>query len=249
MGMSTRGILFALLSLGAVSSASAKDATPHASAAAGETRTLPGGAVLTFSKNARYELGRPIKLQLATTGSDKTPVQVVKLAAGRVSVTIPESKNPKTAVLIQAPRKVSAVAKGGQSLVISADDRVTVAAVRGEMLAALGNDWKTLPSGIVRSFGAGATTEQAVPAAPKLRTDARMLLALDGDASTQVRALPDPGVGYRELSLYRVEGAKRSKVTEQEWRTDAQQLPQLPPGRYELLARAVDRFGVESPSS
>ena len=36
--------------------------------AGAETRTLPGGAILTFSKDAKYELGRPIKLQLSPTG-------------------------------------------------------------------------------------------------------------------------------------------------------------------------------------
>lgn len=205
--------------------------------------------MLTFSKDAKYELGRAIRLQLAPTGSDKTPVQVIKLTSGRVSVTIPEAKNPKTAVLIQGPRKVSAVAKGGQSLVIATADRITVAAVQGEMLAALGNDWKPLQSGLLRSFGAGVTSEQPVPAAPKLRVDNSMLLALEGDVTTQVRAQPNQNVEYRQLSLFRVEGSKRSKLTEAAWRSDQQSLPRLAPGRYEVQARAVDRFGVESAAS
>jgi hypothetical protein len=227
----------------------ASERSPAPKAASGETRTLPGGAVLTLSKDAKYELGRPIKLQLSPTGSDKTVTQVIKLTSGRVSVSLPEAKNPKTAVLIQGPRKVSAVAKGGQSLVICNSDRVTVAAVRGEMLAALGNDWKPLPSGIVRSFAAGTATEQPVPVAPKLSVDSSLLLALDGDASTLLRAQPSKDAAYRELSLFRVDGGKRSIVVDQEWRSDSQQLPQLVPGRYELLARTVDRFGVQSPSS
>src|SRR3954470_6132651 len=169
--MSTRGFLIAALSCCVVSPAWANEAPTNAKAPA-DSRTLPGGAVLTFSKDAKYELGRPIKLQLATTGTEKTTVQVIKLTAGRVSVSVPDfKKNPKTAVLIQAPRKVSAVAKGGQSLVITAADRITVAAARGEMLAALGNDWKPLQSGVVRSFGGGVTIEQPVPPAPKLRVD------------------------------------------------------------------------------
>jgi hypothetical protein len=232
------------------SSAWASEAPASAKATASDTRTLPGGAVLTFSKDAKYELGRPIKLQLATTGTEKTSVQVIKLTAGRVSVTIPDfKKQPKTAVLIQMPRKVSAVAKGGQSLVIAASDRITVAAVRGEMLAALGNDWKPLASGVVRSFGAGVTSEQPVPPAPKLSVANSMLLALDGDASTKVRALPAQNVTYRQLSLFRVEGNKRSKLSDAEWRSDEQALPRLTTGRYEVLARAVDRFGVESANS
>src|SRR5882724_2139828 len=213
--MSTRGFLIALLSCCVVSPAWAKEA-PSSAKATSDTRTLPGGALLTFSKDAKYELGRPIRLQLATTGSDKTTVQVIKLTAGRVSVTIPETKTIRTAVLIEGPRKVSAVAKGGQSLVIVTADRVTVAAQRGEMLAALGNDWKALPSGLVRSFGGGVTSEQAVPAAPMLHVDSGMLLALNGAVSTQLHALPNKAVEYRKLSLYRVDGGKRSKLNETE---------------------------------
>lgn len=246
--MSTRGFLIAALSCCVVSPAWANEA-PTAPKAATDSRTLPGGAVLTFSKDAKYELGRPIRLQLETTGTDKTTVQVIKLTAGRVSVTIPETKKIRTGVLIQAPRKVSAVAKGGQSLIIAAADRVTVAAQRGEMLAALGNDWKPLASGVVRSFGAGVTSEQAVPAPPQLRVDSSMLLALNGSVTTQLHALPSQSVEYRELSLFRIDGSKRSKLDESEWRSDLQQLPALAPGQYELQARAVDRFGVESATS
>jgi len=241
--------LLAALSCSVVSSAWASEAPPAAKSSAGESRTLPGGAVVSFSKDAKYELGRPIRLQLAPTGSEKTTVQVIKLTSGRVSVTIPEAKNPKTAVLIQAPRKVSAVAKGGQSLVITAADRITVAAARGEMLAALGNDWKPLQSGVVRSFGGGVTIEQPVPPAPKLRVDNSMLLALNGDVSTQLHALPTQNVAYRQLLLFRVDGGKRSKLAESVWHSDLQQLPRLSPGRYEVQARAVDRFGVESATS
>lgn len=246
--MSTRAVLFVLACCAAAPSPAAAGEAAASKASAGETRTLPGGAVVTFSKDAKFELGRPIKLQLSPTGNEKTPVQVLKLSAGRVSVSIPESKKPKTAVLIQAPRKVSAVAKGGQSLVIVSRDRVTVAAVKGEMLAALGNDWKTLPSGIVRSHGASSTTDQAVPAAPKLRADDRLLLALSGEASTKLHAQPQD-VALRKLSVYRVEGNRRTTLSEQDWKSDVQQLSHLSPGRYELQARAVDRFGVESVTS
>jgi hypothetical protein len=247
--MSKRGFLIVALSCCLVPSAWAGEGTKVASAAQDETKTLPGGAVLTFSKDAKYELGKPIRLQLSTTSSEKTATQVVRLSAGRMRVQIANAKHPPTAVLIQGPRKVSAVAKGGQSLFITTPERVTVAAVKGEMLAALGNDWKPLAEGVVRSFGAGVTTEQAVPSAPQLRAERTLLLALTGSASTPIHAAPSPSIEYRKLTLYRVEGAKRTKVNEQEWRAENQQLPALSPGRYEVQASAVDRFGVESASS
>jgi hypothetical protein len=74
-------------------------------------------------------------------------------------------------------------------------------------------------------------------------------MALGGTASTQVRATPDKNVASRNLVLYRVEGNNRAKLKQVEWRDDAEQLPALTPGRYEVRARAVDRFGVEGPVS
>jgi hypothetical protein len=247
--MSKRGMMLVVLSCCVVPAAHAAESAPAAKTAIAETRALPGGAVLRFSSDAKYELGRPIKLQLAPMGSDKTAVQVIKLTAGRVSISIPQSKHPKTAVLIQGPRKVSAVAKGGESLVITAAERVTVAAVQGEMLAALGNDWKSLASGIVRSFGAGQTSEQAAPQPPQLSVSKRVLLALRGSVNPTVQAVPDANVEHRRLWLYRVEGKQKKPLFESEWRSDSQQLPELGPGQYELQARAVDRFGVESAAS
>lgn len=247
--MFTRGILIAALTLGFASEAAAAERSPTQKPSRSDTRTLPGGAVLTLSKDAKLEMGRPIKLQLSPTGSDKTVTQVVRLTAGSVTVSLPDVKNPKTAVLIQGPRKVSAVAKGGQSLVICGTDRVTVAAVRGEMLAALGDEWKPLPGGLVRSFAGGSAMEQPVPPPPQLSAESSLLSALDGGASTMLRALPSKDVAYRELSLFRVDGGKRALVAEQEWRSEAHQLPQLAPGRYEVQARTVDRFGVPSPIS
>jgi hypothetical protein len=249
--MEQRGILLVALVCCLPPAAWAKGPDATASTTAEGTRTLPGGAVLKFSSDAKYEMGKGIKLALAPSGTEKTPVHVIKLTAGRVSITIPESKSkvPPTAVLVQAPRRVSAVAKGGESLVITTSERVTVAAVKGDMLAALGNDWKPLPGGLVRSFGGGVTTEQPVPAAPSLRVDSGMLMALGGTATTQLRATADKNVERRELVLYRVEGNNRAKLKQMEWRDEAQQLPAMTPGRYEVRARAIDRFGVEGPMS
>lgn len=249
--MEQRGILLVAFAccLSPSAFAKGKDAAPNA--ATEGTRTLPGGAVVKFSSDAKYELGKPINVALAATGTEKTPVQVIKLTAGRVTITIPEStaKVPRTAVLVQAPRKVGAIAKGGESLVITANDRVTVAAIKGDMVAAVGNDWKALASGLIRSFSGGTATEQPVPAAPVLQVENPMLMALGGTASTQLRAVPDKNVASRNLVLYRVEGSNRAKLKQIEWRDEAQQLPALTPGRYELQARAIDRFGVEGPAS
>jgi hypothetical protein len=116
-------------------------------------------------------------------------------------------------------------------------------------LAALGDDWKPLPSGVIRSFAGGTAIEQPVPRPPKLSLTKSMLIALDGDASTQLLAAPSKDAASHQLALYRVDGGKRTKIIEQDFRSDAQQLPQLVPARYEAQGRSIDSFGVESPLS
>jgi hypothetical protein len=246
--MHQRGLLLVALACCLPPSAWAKSAPRAGGDLVEGARTLPGGAMLEVSSDAKYELGKAIKLQLAPTGTEKTVVQVLRLTAGRVSITVPESKGkvPRTAVLVQAPRKVSAVAKGGRSLVLTSKERVTVAAVQGEMLAALGNDWKAVPGGVVRSFAAGSVSDHPVPSAPTLRLDSALLMALSGTATTDLRVVPDAAVERRELTLYRRDGNERHRLDQTRWSADVQRLPELTPGRYELEARAFDRFGVSS---
>ncbi|HEY6077836.1 MAG TPA: hypothetical protein VIW29_03495, partial [Polyangiaceae bacterium] len=240
--MPNRGILMVALSCCLVPSAHAAGAITAESNTA-TSRTLRSGAVLEFSGDTKYELGDTVELQLEPTGHDKTMVQVLKLSAGRVSVRIPEGK--QTAVMIQGPRKVSAIVKGGEGVVIATSERVTVAAVRGEMRTALGNDWKPLASGVVRSFAGGTAVEQPLPVTPKLSATQTVLLALQGGASTTVQAAPSANVEHRNLTLYRLDGARRTLLSDGEWRTATRQLPELSPGRYEAVATAVDRFGVQ----
>lgn len=180
--------------------------------------------------------------------------QVVKLISGRVDVDIPMSKVPKTAVLLQAPHKVSAVAKGGHSIAIAAANRVTVAAVDGEMLAASGNDWKTLPGGLVRSFVGSdpAYQEQKVPGIPSLRVPQSLLLALGPtppDAHAEAGGVKE--ADHYRLSVWRVTDKGNEFVSH----VDARGLGTisgLTPGKYQITARAVDAtgiFGQESAAS
>src|SRR5450432_1225623 len=162
----------------------AADASQSEAAHVGTVKQLAGGAVLHLGPGTRIETGRTLKLLLGPPGSAQTLTQVVKLISGRLDIDIPLSKVPKTAVLLQAPHKVSAVAKGGHSIAIAAQDRVTVAVVDGDMLAASGNDWKTLPGGIVRGFVGNDPTpqEHAVPGVPVLGLARPILLAMGEQA-------------------------------------------------------------------
>jgi hypothetical protein len=221
--------------------------TDAASAAEGTTKQLPGGALLHLAPGARIELGRSLKLQLGPPGSAQTMAQVVKLISGRVDVDIPLSKVPKTAVLLQAPRKVSAVAKGGHSIAVAVANRVTLAAVDGEMLSASGNEWKTLPIGLVRSFIGHDPTyqEHAVPGIPNLTIARPLLLALgEQPANAQAEAGGVKEAEHYQLSVWRVSDERTELVRRVDAHSALSEIPGLSPGRYQITARAVDSTGI-----
>ena len=245
--------VFATLStLVAAQSASASEAvnaTPADSTNSpqGTTKQLAGGAILHLAPGTLIEVGRSLKLQLAPPGSPQTVTQVVKLIAGRVDIDIPLGKVPKTAVLLQAPRKVSAVAKGGHSIAIADANRVTLAAVDGDMLAASGNDWKTLPGGFVRGFIGHdpAYQEHAVPAVPNLSISRPLLLAFGNQAPSghaEVGGVKD--ADHYQISVWRVADSGNELVRRLDSPSGAGELSGFGPGQYLVTARAVDSTGI-----
>jgi hypothetical protein len=213
----------------------------------GTTKQLPGGAVLHLAPGTVIEIVRTLKLQLGPPGSAETVTQVVKLVSGRVDAEVPLSRVPKTAVLFQAAHKVSAVAKGGHSIAIADADRVTFAAVDGDMLAASGNDWKTLPSGMVRGFVGHDSTpqEHAVPGVPELSVPKPLLIALGGQApSATVQVGGVAQAEHYELSLWRLGEKGHELLRHLDARGTSGEIPGLEPGRYEVTARAVDSAGI-----
>ncbi|MEI9949197.1 MAG: hypothetical protein WDO74_09485 [Pseudomonadota bacterium] len=243
--------LFAVLPTLFSSELRASEAKPaarlgSATAAEGTTKQLAGGALLHLAPGTRIEVGRSLKLQLAAPGSPQTVTQVVKLISGRVDVEIPVSKVPKTAVLLQAPHKVSAVAKGGHSIAIADANRVTIAAVDGDMLAASGNDWKTLPSGLVRGFIGfdPSYQEQKVPGIPSLRIAHPLLLALGAGApNAHAEASGVKEADHYQLSVWRVTEKGKEFVRHVDARGPAA-ISGLLPGQYQVTARAVDAAGI-----
>jgi len=234
--------------------ADAKEAprAAHADSSEGTVKQLPGGAVLHLAPGTRIELTRTMKLQLGPPGSAQTVTRVVKLISGRVDIDIPISKVPSTAILLQAPRKVSAVAKGGHSIAIVDANSVTLAAVDGDMLAASGNDWKTLPSGLVRGFIGRDPTPQEhhVPGIPSLSVSKPLLLSLGNDSpSTRVDVTAVKDAQRYQLSIWRSGNKGNELVSHVDAQGTSASISGLPPGQYQLTARAIDSTGIFGPDS
>ncbi len=221
--------------------------TAAASTPEGTVTTLPGGAILHLAPGTKIERLRTMKLQLAPPGQPQTVTQVVKLVSGRVDIEIPLSKAPKTAVLLQMPRKVSAVAKGGHSIAIVDANRVTLAAVDGDMLAASGNDWKPLPTGLVRGFAGHDPTplEHPVPGIPSVGISQPLLLSLGGEAPTaHASTTTVKDADHYQLSVWRASDKGTELVRRVDARGTAGDISGLLPGQYQVTARAVDSTGI-----
>ena len=220
--------------------------TDSTSAAQATVKQLAGGALLHLAPGTNIELGRSMKLQLAPPGSPQTVTQVVKLISGRIDVEIPVGTVPKTAVLVQAPHKVSAVAKGGHSIAIADANRVTIAAVDGDMLAASGNDWKTLPAGLIRGFVGSDPSyqEKKVPSVPSLRIPHPLLLALGSEAPlARVEVADVKDADHYQLCVWQVTEKGKELVQTLDTRGPAA-ISGLRPGQYQVTARAVDTSGI-----
>lgn len=232
---------------------SAKSAHPVGSelqgGPSGKTEKLPEGVQLQLGAGARIRFERSTRLTLGKAGEPTTRALTLDLLSGRLDVRVPKARPPRIAVLVRAPHKVSAVVKGGHGIVLDNKAGVTVAAPQGEMLTAIGNDWRVLAEGMVRNVGpaAASTRPHAMLGATRLAVSQPLLLSLTGKAeNTSAVWLPVRGAARYEVTVSRRDG---SVVRTIRTTSHTAHLGRLAPGLYEVRARPVDCFGLEGPLS
>lgn len=238
--------VFAALFAGAAGASQGSAGTGE-SRAESEERTLPGGAVVRFAPGSRYTLGRPIKVQLGAS-PERTLAQSLSLMSGHVTVELPATSRPTSAVFIQTPYNVSAIAKGGRSSVAVGETRTTVAALSAEMLVATGNDWRAMSAGTIRDYDRGAAAaERGQLPAPQTILSAPILLKLGGAPSeVTARTSAVSGAQSYELSLWRAGKELLRRVRSQDGQFT---FTALEPGSYELSSRALEASGIEGAES
>lgn len=215
----------------------------------GATQRLDGGVELDLAAGARVRFGRRTHLELGKAGQPSTPALSLDLLAGRIDVQVPRARPPRIAVLVRAPRKVSAVVEGGRGIIMSGRTGVTVAAVRGDMVAAVGNKWKVLPEGMARSVGPvdPAGRPRALLAATRVAVSQPLLISLQGKPrATTAVWLRVAGADHYNVSVTRPDGTLVRAL-----RTSARTalIDHLAPGDYDVRVQPVDRFGLEGPRS
>ncbi|HMJ13477.1 MAG TPA: hypothetical protein VK524_18790 [Polyangiaceae bacterium] len=222
----------------------ARGLAPKRGESAEQLRVLPGGVRLRLKPGSVIQVQQPTRLPLYP-GRPDTPAQVVQLVSGRMRVAV--SPTSGVAVLIRAPRRVSAIVKSGEGTVLASSESVTVAAVDSDMLAALGDKWHPLPRGFAQSADdrdAMAKPRSILPAPPLAQVNA-LALAMAGTGSHELRWAAVPGATAYRVRISSSSSAPRDMATSEAQAT----FHELSPGRYDLMVFATDAYGLEGPGA
>jgi hypothetical protein len=136
--------------------------------------------------------------------------------------------------------------------VVAEHDAVSFAAIDGSMLTGRGSTWKKLSAGASRvvDLERGDTVESAQLGAPSVGLSKPLQIAFPGDGShTQVKLTPVRGAERYQVALFRSVGNGRERVEQLESRGPTATLSSQTPGKYSVVARALDRFGVPGHAS
>ncbi len=216
----------------------------------GSTHTLPGNVVVQLSPATRVRVAPSTKVPLKS-GHPGTKCVTLHLLSGKLAITLPEGNPPRHSVLVRAPHRVSAIPTGGRSVVIAGPKGTTVANREGGMLAAVGNAWKPLSPGFARSIGSGWTgAPRPILGSPVVKVGQSLLLKPRGqNGSSSVTIAKPRGAVESEVTVHRIQARSRELVAT--FRTTKALLPVsgLQVGRYEIVARAVDAWGLSGKAS
>jgi hypothetical protein len=213
----------------------------------GFAQDLPGGIRVELGPGAEVMVSRPTKTRLMGAKDRSTRLVSVELLSGRITAGVAPSAILEHSVLVRAPGKISFIPTGGRVTVLAKGTSDVAATVPdGQALYALGNEWRELPAGEMRTFSRGLQTGQGpLFSAPTLRIEPRLLLASESSpASVRVHV-----EGLSAGTVPRVELRRRTDKGEAVLQRLSEAEPVfagLVPGSYVVTATLVGASGLES---
>lgn len=216
----------------------------------GLRRDLGDGVILTLAPGTRVV--RHGRLRVILSNGDAARAHHLELVSGRLDVEVNKLGSTPTPVVVRGPRRITGLVKLGQAIIKADEGAVVVVALRGDMMAAVGNRWRQLAPGFVRAFTKAEPDGKPRPiiAAAETSTETSLLVALPGQRIAGRATWPAvPGATSYDVVIDRLEGSERETVRQVTTDQLETSLDDLRPGNYELSVRAVDEVGISSLAS
>lgn len=212
----------------------------------GATFSICGGGRLRLEANTEIRLF-PVAQRLALVGGKRVTTFSLLVRTGRVDVELAETSTPGCAVLVSAPRKLSALVLSGQAAVRADAASSSIASFDGELLASTGDGFKPMaPSNrkTVSDRHAG-TTEPLLTQSTAIRGQ-RALVSLGSPARLRTLSWqPVPGAtGYRVKLRRAADGELVASATTRDPELGSA-IGGMTPGRYVVSVQAIDASGIE----
>lgn len=214
------------------------------------TVALPGGARITTDADTVVE--RMPDKNFRTGAGSKTHTYVYKLSRGRVEATIEPNAKSTTAVLVMVPGGLSGAILQGSGEVSVDSNVMRFTARRQAMLVGQGEYSRQLGEGrtLAVDVAGGGFHEVHVPKTPDVFLEHGLVLDLPGRGfEAVVRLSPDPDVATYQVALLRQQAGAWVPVATRSTTNHEALLKGVGVGEYVVIARAFDRFGVESTTS
>lgn len=216
---------------------------------AGLTHKYGGGVVVTVAPGSVLQVAPSTSVELRA-GRPAARCATLLLASGQIGVSVPQKGTPTHSVLVRAPHKISTISLGGTSVVIANLQGTTVANLEGELVVGIDDDWKPFRAGMARSF----TKESQEPprpilGAPTVHVGAPLLFSQGGRGSIRAEVVGDAATEHVEVAVYARSEKQRKLVLSEDTPGGSVDVSGLAPGRYQIAARAVDRWGLRSVES
>jgi hypothetical protein len=184
--------------------------------------------------------------QKLNLGDGVVPAYSVAVKSGSVRVRVPDPKT--SALIVAAPRKVTAVVASGEAVVVAGEEQVAVANTEGRTVVAVGSGrYHSVDAGTLMALDSKGSSRRALLPSPTAAGGNTVILAYDATASLGELAWGP----VADAAGYRVElrKAKTNHLVKREVLVGAR-LPAgfatLEPGGYTVRVASIDRSGVES---
>ncbi len=214
---------------------------------AGAVYAMPGGIQMNAAPGTEFKVFSSVQsLQLGP--GPRTRGYSVFVRDGRLDISIADKQPIASALMVSAPKKLTAIVEKGKASVFASEARAVVVNREGESLTQVGAGWVNIAAGSQRVRDAKRPTGETEPTilAPTEITGKMVKAAFQGEATLSDLGWSQvPGAKGYAVSVIDLSNGK--EVLHSRTASTALEIPpSVSPGSYEIRVHAIDEAGIDS---